>query len=237
MSPSEVSAPQHLPILSRGKHRNPRKGACLMELVSYLAGERWSDQPSCTHPLLGRLARHVNDAMSDEARPQLAVLVPTLIGLVSDDLHVDARIALRCARAALPVVAADRQGAMAVAILACEGVLDDLDDRPAGSLEEVSLEALEQAPHAATWGRQFARGQRVSAAGFRRHAAPNIVSCAVKGIAQACVPNVDERLHDLLAGAIDDCRTWAAPEADAATTLDTASWDEACRLTGSAPSG
>ena len=48
--------PALLPVLSRGKHRNPRKGACFMELASYLAGERWSDHPSCTHPLLAALA-------------------------------------------------------------------------------------------------------------------------------------------------------------------------------------
>ena len=47
-----------VPVLSRGKHRNPRKGACFMEFASYLAGEPWSDHPACTHPLLaGRGAR------------------------------------------------------------------------------------------------------------------------------------------------------------------------------------
>jgi len=29
-----------------------------MEFASYLAGERWSDHPACTHPLLAVLARH-----------------------------------------------------------------------------------------------------------------------------------------------------------------------------------
>ena len=47
-----AGVPDLVPILSRGKHRNPRKGACFMELASYLAGERWSDHPRCTHPLL-----------------------------------------------------------------------------------------------------------------------------------------------------------------------------------------
>ncbi len=28
-----------------------------MELASYLAGERWSDHPACTHPLLAEAAR------------------------------------------------------------------------------------------------------------------------------------------------------------------------------------
>ena len=48
--------PDGLPILSRGRHRNPKRGACFMELASVLAGERWSDHPSCTHPLLAQLA-------------------------------------------------------------------------------------------------------------------------------------------------------------------------------------
>lgn len=39
--------PELLPVLSPGKHRNPRKGACFMEFASYLAGERWSDHPPC----------------------------------------------------------------------------------------------------------------------------------------------------------------------------------------------
>ena len=56
-----VSAPEMLPLLSRGRHRNPRKGACFMEMASVLAGERWSDHPKCTHPLRGNLARLVND--------------------------------------------------------------------------------------------------------------------------------------------------------------------------------
>ena len=49
--------PDHMPVLSRGKHRNARKGACFMEFASYLAGERWSDHPACTHPLLAAMAR------------------------------------------------------------------------------------------------------------------------------------------------------------------------------------
>lgn len=71
----------HMPILSRGRHRNPRKGACFMELASYLAGERWSDHPACTHPLLAGLARLVNDHTTDEGRSRLVPLVPSIIGL------------------------------------------------------------------------------------------------------------------------------------------------------------
>src|SRR5699024_5476182 len=46
-----------LPVLSCGKHNDPRDGACLMEYVSVLAGEKFSDRPSCTDRLLSHLAR------------------------------------------------------------------------------------------------------------------------------------------------------------------------------------
>src|SRR5712691_8528423 len=108
MSGYEAHPPELIPILSRGKHRSPRKGACFMELASYLAGERWSDHPACTHPLLAAVARDVNDYTSDAGRPRLAGLIPSVIGLTGEDLHIDARIALACARRALPVAAAGR---------------------------------------------------------------------------------------------------------------------------------
>ena len=43
------------PCCRAGKHRSPRKGACFMEMAAFLAGERWSDHPRCTHPLLAAL--------------------------------------------------------------------------------------------------------------------------------------------------------------------------------------
>src|SRR2546429_1996638 len=132
MSGYKAHPPELVPILSRGKHRSPRKGACFMELASYLAGERWSDHPACTHPLLAAVARDVNDYTSDAGRARLAGVIPSVIGLTGEDLHVDARIALVCARRALPGAAAERQQAMAVSVLACERVLAGLGGRPAG---------------------------------------------------------------------------------------------------------
>ena len=73
--------PDGLPVLSRGKHRSPRSGACFMEMASVLANEPWSDRPRCTHPLLAQLARLVNDHTSDPGRAGLVVLIPEVIGL------------------------------------------------------------------------------------------------------------------------------------------------------------
>jgi len=88
--------PDVLPVLSRGKHRSPKRGACFMEMASYLAGERWSDSPSCTHPLLAAVARAVNDHVSDAGRAAIAPLIPSVIGLTSDDARLDAELALVC---------------------------------------------------------------------------------------------------------------------------------------------
>ncbi|MDP4506971.1 hypothetical protein [Nonomuraea turcica] len=195
----------HLPVLSRGRHRNPKRGACFMELASYLAGERWSDHPACTHPLLAALARLVNDNVSDDSRAKLVGLVPSIIGLASDDLRVDARIALRCATTALPVAAAERQLALAVSVLAAEEMLARLDGVPPGRLSAESRRAMEEVPHATEQARRFSRAARITQKGFRRYAAPNAVQLSVVGIVQACIPDPDALLRRLLEEAIVDC--------------------------------
>ena len=237
MHNADAKSPDVLPILSRGKHRNPRRGACFMELASFLAGERWSDRPACTHPLLASVARHVNDHTSDAGRPRLAPLIPSVIGLRSDDPRVDARIALLCATTALPVVAAERQRVMAISVLAAERALADLDGATTARLSERSERAMALAPDAAAWARQFTRGIRSSAHGFRRHGAPSTVRYAVEGIARACISRPDDALHDLLAAAIDECAGIVRREtARGAVGLDSSSWADACRLTGAAVS-
>jgi hypothetical protein len=176
-----------------------------MELASFLAGERWSDHPACSHPLLAALARDVNDRASDANRQRLAELIPSVIGLTSDDPHLDALIALRCATTALPVVSAERQRAMAVAVLTCNRVLADLGGRPSSALEERSRQALADVPEAARWARRFTSDMGPSPKAFRRHAAPRIVRFTVEGIAQACIPEPDDLLRELLAGTIREC--------------------------------
>jgi hypothetical protein len=209
--------PELIPQLSRGKHRNPRKGACFMEMASYLAGEPWSDRPACTHPLLAALARLVNDNTSDAGRARLVDLVPSVIGRNSDDPRVDVRIMLRAATTALPVASADLQRVLAVAVLAGERALADLDGRPPGSLSPAGRDALAQVPDAERWARRFSRGLGTSPPldGVRRHAAPTAVRTAVIGIATACTPAPDALLHDLLAGAITDVPAPPDPRTDA----------------------
>jgi len=202
-----VNAPELMPVLSRGKHRNPRKGACFMEMASFLAGERWSAHPACTHPLLAHLARLVNDSVTDPMRAQLAPLIPSVIGLASDDIRVDARIALGAALAALPIAAGGRQHVLATAVLGCERILADLDGHDPYYLSPQTREALDQVPEAAAWARSFSGGIRASHRTFRTQTAPHILNVAVEGIALACAPDVEQRLVDLLAATIAEVGT------------------------------
>jgi hypothetical protein len=232
MSSHDRSVPEIVPQLSRGKHRGPRKGACFMELASYLAGERWSDHPSCTHPLLAALARLVNDHTSDAGRSDLAALVPSVIGLTSDDTHVDVQITLRSATTALPVAAAERQRVLAVSVLAAERILAEIDGRPAGDLAESSRDALARVPDAERWARGFTREIRTSLKGFHRYAAPNTIRQAVVGIAQACIPDPDGMLRGLLDDTIADCEALIRREVAPEPAADAEAWAAACALTG-----
>lgn len=218
-----------LPGLGVGRHRTPRQGASLMELVSYLAGERWTDRPRCTHPMLAALARAVNDATTDEARPLLARLAPSLVDLVSDDPHWEVEIALRAATAALPAASGERQKALAVGVLAAERTLDLLDGREPGTLRPESERALATAPGAEVWARRFIRSGSAGASGFLERGAPAVVQTSVQGIAEACVDNPDARLADLLAGSVEECRTWAGMRPLPATDLPHEVWRDVCR--------
>jgi hypothetical protein len=90
-------------------------------------------------------------------------------------------------------------------------------------------------PHAAQWADRFISDARTSATPakrFRRHAAPVIVHDAVKGVAQACVPDPDGMLRDLLVQAIDECAAWAGRDSNRGAAFDTALSMSPCRRTG-----
>jgi hypothetical protein len=234
--PDIPHVPDVLPVLSRGKHRNPRRGACFMEMASYLAGEKWSDHPSCTHPLLADVARNVNDRTTDAGRPLLAPMIPVVIGLTTDDPRADARIALICALAALPVASAERQRSLAVAALSCERMLAAYGEHGRGEVSPATRRALDEVPSAAQWASRFATRAgldrvETSERRFRRYAAPGIVNLSARSIAEAAVPDQDGLLRAMLETAIDECRALAPKPVVEPMRIDRDRWMQACELT------
>ena len=196
-----TNVPDGLPVLSRGKHRSARKGACFMEMASVLANEPWSDHPKCTHPLLAHLARLVNDYTSDDNRGELAVLIPSVVGLRGGDLawmvDLTAAVALR----ALPDVPEPSQRALAAGLVRCEEVANTLEPGAVVASDAVR-QALESVPSAVEWARQFTAGSTVSPKQFQKRSAPSVMTCAVRGLAATGAPDLDVRLRNLLRTAI-----------------------------------
>ncbi len=71
--------PVLMPILARGNHAHPRIGGCFAEVAATLATHQWTDHPACLPPVLGQIARGVNDRTSPDARTALAPLIPWAI--------------------------------------------------------------------------------------------------------------------------------------------------------------
>jgi hypothetical protein len=197
-------SPVLMPVLSAGRHWSPRSGACFMEYASYLAGERWSDHPACTHPAIGSLARMVNDCTSDAARGELVTLIPSVVGLVSDDETVSVKVAMTAGFAALPIASQERQRALATGLLCCERYLSSIEGTAASSLSESLDEVLLTVPDAARWARDFSAGEGVPKAAAIPRVCDAMLRTSVVGIAEACVDNPDRRLRDLLAAVIAD---------------------------------
>lgn len=183
-----------------------------MEFASYLAGERWSDHPECTHPLLAGIARTVNDLVDSEHRATLVPLIPDVVGLTGDDLVIDVTLTARCAMAALPVAPMDYQRALAVGLLTTDRVAATLLDPSIPALRRDIAEVMELVPDAASWAVQFTDGTaEVNPRLFRRVSAPRIVAFSGRGIASAVVMDPDERLVALLRRCIADTRALVQP--------------------------
>jgi hypothetical protein len=174
-----------------------------MEMASFLAGERWSDHPSCTHPVLATLARCVNDMLDDTSRQRIALMIPEVVGLHPHDDRVSAALVLSTARAALPVAAEERQNIMALAILNAEGILAERDGREPGQLSESSRAALTRAPAAERWARIHLARMGFNSAALRPANASKVVALAVDGVARACVDDPEQRLVQMLRDGID----------------------------------
>jgi hypothetical protein len=194
-----------LPVLSAGRHRSAKRGACFMEYASYLAGERWSDRPACTHPSLSSLARLVNDLTSDDARGGLSRFIPSVVGLTGDDPRIPVLLAVLGASSALPIASTMRQGALATGLIRCEQLLEQWDGPEVERARMRIRAAFLMAPGTEAWARDFIdqvspRGARVLVVNDEA-----LLRTAAIGIADACVQDADERLGKLLELAIDEC--------------------------------
>jgi hypothetical protein len=66
--------------LARGRHESPDHGACVMELVSMLAREPFSDRPKTACPVIGAFLRSYNDISPPSRRQDLLACASQVVG-------------------------------------------------------------------------------------------------------------------------------------------------------------
>jgi hypothetical protein len=205
--------PDGVPVLSRGKHRSPKRGACFMEFASFLAGERWSDHPPCTHPLLAQLARQVNDSLSDGDRQELVPLIPMVVGRRGDD-RTWLTLPVAVASEVILDVPEEMQRVLAAGLLCAEQLCAEaVPSMPA--TQRHARAALDLVPGAVAWVHRLAISPRITPSVFADRSAPTMIRCAVDGIVESAAPGRDQRLVALLETAIAAC---PPPEQEARVT-------------------
>ena len=198
-----TSIPDGIPVLSRGRHRSPRRGACFMELASVLAGERWSDHPASTHPLLGQLARQVNDVTSDDERQLLAPMIPSVVGRRGDDTTW-LTVAVAVASRVILDVPEPAQRVLAGGLLQAEQLCADAGPALAATRRQAQA-ALALVPGAVAWIERLGVRGRINDKTFAKHCAPTMVQCAVEGVVASGGADRDRRLRALLEAGIAAC--------------------------------
>ena len=66
--------------LAPGAHSSQHEGVCVVELASVIAGEEFSDRPSCVCPLIGAFLRGWNDRASHVQRQRLSPYAARIVG-------------------------------------------------------------------------------------------------------------------------------------------------------------
>ena len=80
--------------LSTGRHSSPAQGACVMELASMLAGERFTDAPASVCPVIRDFLRSYNDRIDDGRRQDLYACAAAIVGSRSTPLVERERLRL-----------------------------------------------------------------------------------------------------------------------------------------------
>lgn len=130
--------PDGMPVLSRGRHTGPEEGACLMEYVSVLAGEPFTDHPACVEPLLIRLAWAVNDCAPPPVRATLVHLAPRLAGTRNDNLLTAPTMLATCINTVARNASVEDDAFLLAARARAHRRLAKLEQRPSGRRVEWS---------------------------------------------------------------------------------------------------
>ncbi len=189
-----------------------RSGACLMEYVAVLAGERHTDHPKSVCPTLATMARVVNDRVSDRARQRLAIAAPDFIGTAGASVELQMCAGRRVLMTALERARGDQaRFQVTVALLSLDRAARRLgiDAATLGEAERARL--ADAAPAVAGTAWEFVVSCAVGSDEYLRHGLPMGIVTGVQVIGDAAVSCRDDVLVDLLLDTLDYYRGELAP--------------------------
>lgn len=73
-----TTIPDGLPSLAKGAHAEGVGKACVMEYISVITGDKWTDQPDCTNLVVAKAAQSVNDHLTDSERQMILPFIHRL---------------------------------------------------------------------------------------------------------------------------------------------------------------
>ena len=162
-------------VLRAGIHSSAVDGVSLMEAVSVVAGEPWSNSPRCTSPVIATYARGLNDWLSDIERQSLKAYIPRLIGTAKPNLELER--AFICADTAVRVFARLALAAAGIGVEAAKlGALAPVD-RESSELARSAASVAELAARSAVSRSEWSLTESMrSAAESARSAALSVAS-------------------------------------------------------------
>lgn len=154
--------------LEAGNHDSPDQGGCVMEVVSMLAKQPWTDSPTCTNEVITRAAQAVNDRLNDVERQRLVALIPRILRArrTDSDRRVNVRLAVWAARSVLHLTPEQDRPA-------CERAVESVEMWLAGeaTMEEVRAAAADAAYAAYAAGAAARAADAAGAAAYAAYAA------------------------------------------------------------------
>ena len=178
----------------------PGNDACLLQLVSKLAGERWTDHPTCVHPALGSIARVAHDCSTEAGQAALRTLAPQFIGTARPGIETSARLVALCVSTALasPYQRCITTEEKKRLVKARETAMRLLRTAP-GTTEETHAASSEpRLRGAARWWFPLLEPLGLSEPFYRRYVAGEHAAEAVAVTARASGEEADRRIRQLL---------------------------------------
>jgi len=173
--------------------------ACILEVVSRLAGEPWTDRPTSVHSTLGSIARVAYQQSSSEGRAALLPMARALVDTASIGFEAPARLVATCVATALASPDQDQITSEESQRLAtARSTALYLLGRCGAGADDSDRDHVGDTRGAPRWWMRLMDPVRLTEPFYRVMVAPDAAAAAVAVTARASGDDRDQRLRQLL---------------------------------------